>query len=138
MANKQVVVLLYDGPEPNKSMLLDISNAVMGVGGSDAEVYVLTDGPESNADTTPIEHAIAYIGEAYADLLSTKGSIDQFAAKITVDLAKAKYTSGGDEKLLKAAEILSTRSGRISRGIMTKYGFNRDVFLKIKAAYNAV
>ena len=149
MAKPQVIVLTYTGPEPDNTMLIDLNQAVLGVGGYAAAVHVMSADDIAKAcakfvmsemnEPTPIEdnpimHAVVYIGEKFAHCLTEEKNIAQFSAEIARNAAMAHF-AGGDTMLLKAIEILSTHNGKIDAKLANKYGFNRAVLTAIRAAY---
>lgn len=145
MAKPQIVVLAYMGPEPDKSMLLDLDNAVMGVGGYAVKVHVMDDADIAKAaakfvceqttndsEENPMEHAIVYIGEKFKYCLMEDKNMAKFAAEIARAATIARI-QGGDPKLLKAIEIIYN-GGKVSKKLADKYGINRAALVAIRAA----
>lgn len=145
MAKPQIVVLTYTGPEPDDSMLIDIHQAVLGVGGYAVKVHVMDDADIAKAaakficeqttndsEENPIEQAIVYIGKKFKYCLMEDKNMAKFAAEIAREATIARM-QGGDTKLLNAIEIIYN-GGKVSKKFADKYGINRAALVAIRAA----
>lgn len=102
------------------------------IGKEIAAQAIIINNPKKNSDDEAVENAIIFLGTIFAEELK-KGNATRNYSNFALSLSLRLH----DEKVKNAVEILATRPGKVSKGLLAKYKMSASALEVIRDIYGS-